>query len=168
MGRISLRTTLQAAALGVFLAATLAGAHQRNAGRGSCLQGVAQAKAACVAACVDTARSEFVACFGHGSACVQTCLSARLSCEAGPLQKIHVCVGDLTNPDSCRAMFKAAVAACKTDPTPSACNDVAELNALKCRQACVDAQAPDIDTCRDAFQMCLQGCPSSPSGAFLN
>ena len=173
MGRMSRRSMLQvpAVALGLLLVTSVAGAHEghgRNGVRGTCVQGVNQAKAACIAGCVDTAKSEFVACFGHGSACAQTCLNARLTCEAGPLQKIHACVGDTKNPQSCRSVFKAAVLACKTDPNPSACNDAAELNALKCRQACVDAQAPNIDTCRDAFRMCIQQCPASPSGAFLD
>src|SRR5262249_50052399 len=99
MGRMSRRSMLQApaVALGLLLVTSVAGAHDghgRNGAHVTCVQGVNQAKAACIAGCVDTAKSEFVACFGHGSACAQTCLNARLICEAGPLQKIHACVGD--------------------------------------------------------------------------
>jgi hypothetical protein len=170
MGGTRLRTALGAAAgLALLLVTTVAGAHHgRSAGRGSCVVVVNQAKAACFAGCIDTARNDFAACFGSGSGCVQTCLAARLSCEAGPVRAIHACVGDSRNPDSCRSVFKAAVAACRNDPNPEACSDEAKLNALKCRQACVDAHALDIDTCRDAFRMCLHGCPGSPSGAFLD
>lgn len=167
-GRTGLRHSLQATALGLLLVAPVAGAHERSSGRGSCIQSIQQAKVACIGGCVDTARSEFVACFGSGSGCAQTCLTARLSCEAGPLQTIHECVGDPKKPNSCRAKFKADAAACKSDPNPSACIDVAQLNALKCRQACVDAEALNIQTCQEAFQMCLHGCPGSPSGAFLD
>jgi hypothetical protein len=169
MERNSRRSTLKstALALGVLFAAT-AGAHERNAGRGTCVQSVQQTKAACIADCVDTARSEFATCFGPGKVCAQTCLTARLNCEAGPLKKVKACVGDPGNPDSCKSQLKTALLACKTDPDPITCRNTAALNALKCRQACVDAQAPAIQICRDAFRMCLKACPSSPSGAFID
>src|SRR5690349_13427247 len=155
MGSSRLRTALGAAAgLALLLVTTVAGAHHgRSAGRGSCVVVVNQAKAACIAGCIDTARNDFAACFGSGSGCVQTCLAARLTCEAGPLGAIHACVGDPRNRESCRSVFKAAVAACRNDPNPEACVDDAKLNAL---------------TCRHAFRMCLHGCPGSPSGAFLD
>jgi hypothetical protein len=168
----------KAIAMVVSIAAVLALGTRASADRPiECIKAARQAKRSCFASCVDTFQSEFVACFGGGGtgggsgggmSCAATCLTTRLSCEAGPNQATHACVSDTTNPQSCRSVLSAALHACRTDPNPSACSDQARLDALKCRQACIDAQAPAIVDCRTAFHACLRTCPSSPSGAFLN
>lgn len=167
------RTIIVATSLGlgvILLAgAAEAGRHGRAAGKGkgACLAAAQAARKTCAVGCVDTFRTEFESCFGSGSGCAQNCLTARLSCQSGPTQAIHACVGDVTKPQSCRAQLKTALAACKSAPDPLACAGRAQLDALKCRQACVDAQAPALQICQTAFGLCLHGCPSSPSGAFV-
>ena len=166
------RTAIVATALGLGILLLAGGAearrHPRSTGRGQCIGEALSAKKACIAGCVDSYQSDFEGCFGSGSSCAQNCLTARLSCESGPYAAIHACAGAVTNPDSCRSQLKTALAACKSDPAPLACANAAQVTALKCRQDCVDAQASALDTCRMAFRLCLHGCPSSPSGAFLD
>jgi hypothetical protein len=165
------RTFMIATTLGLGLTLLVAPAqagHGRGAGRGQCIGAARSAKKACVVDCVDSFRTDFQSCFGSGSDCAQNCLTARQSCEASPLQKLHACSGDTSNPDSCRSKLKAALAACKGDPNRIPCSNQAQVDALKCRQACVDAQAPTLEVCRSAYRLCLHGCKSSPSGAFLD
>ncbi|HLK09764.1 MAG TPA: hypothetical protein VKW76_00105 [Candidatus Binatia bacterium] len=156
--------------LGGLFGGGAAEAHRRDhaSGKGQCVAAAAAAKKSCEVGCVDTFRTDFETCFGPGSGCAQTCLTARLSCQSNPDQAIHACVGDLGNPQSCRSQLKVALAACKSDPDPVACVSRAQLDALKCRQACVDAQEPALELCQAAFRLCLRGCPSSPGGAFLD
>jgi len=165
------RTLIIGTTLGLgilLLAASAQAGHGRDAGRGSCFSAARAAKKACVGGCVDSFRSDFQSCFGSGSDCAGNCLTSRQSCEAGPLQNLHACSSDASNPDSCRSQLKVALAACKSDPERLACVNHAQVEALKCRQACLDAQAPTLEICRSAYRLCLRGCKSSPSGAFLD
>jgi hypothetical protein len=157
-----------AVAAGVGLTATASEAGRRG-GTGRCIAAARLARNQCFQTCTATFQTDFLGCFGKGKSCAQTCLTAKLLCESGPLKTQEECASDPKNPQSCRAQLQSALQACKTNPDPSACADVAQLAALKCRQACVDAAEPQLSDCGDAFRLCLRSCPTgSPSGAFLD
>ena len=128
-----------------------------------CVTQARSARRACNQGCADAFQSDFAACFGAGGSCAANCITAQLSCEATPLDTLHHCASDVGNPSSCRSVREAAAQACKSDPDPPACNDEAELAALKCRQACVDEVQPQLDDCHDAFRLCVQGCAGTPT-----
>jgi hypothetical protein len=173
--RLAISTAAFAMSLLVLPANALAHGDRPSA----CIKAARQARRSCFLGCGDTFQSEFVACFGGsggnngggsggGTSCAAACLTARLTCEAGPTQAIHTCVGDIGNAQSCRFILKSTLLTCRTNANPEACMDQARLDALKCRQSCIDAQAPAIQACRNAFHACLVPCPSSPAGAFLD
>jgi len=144
------------AALGLSLGLLASAAQAR--GVRQCVSMARQARRQCVAGCNGTFQTDFVTCFGPGGQCAGNCISADTSCKTGPSAKLNTCANDPSNPDSCRSRPQAAINACKTDPDPPACADRARLIGLECRQACLDAQMPAFDDCRDAFRMCLAGC----------
>jgi hypothetical protein len=165
----------------LFAVALMVGTGNADSDKHQCLRGSRIARHQCVVGCMDGFRTDFATCFGQpggggnggnggsgGAACAANCLTTRLGCIAGPTAAIHQCVGDLSNPDSCRSQLQKALAACPTNPNPESCMDAAKLAALQCRQACVDVQAPALQACQDAFHACLRTCGGSPSGAFLD
>jgi hypothetical protein len=171
--------------VGALLAVTLVtGLGNADTTKHECLQGSRVARHQCIMGCMDTFRSDFATCFGGqpggggggtggggsgGATCAATCLTTKLGCVAGPTAAIHACVWDPTNSQSCRAQLHTALTACATAADPQSCADDAKLAALKCRQACVDAQAPALLACQNAFKACLRTCGGgSPSGAFLD
>jgi hypothetical protein len=121
---------------------------------------------ACQAQCKDDFQTEKDACHGKSHACVDGCRVTRDNCKQPVQDQEDAAMA------ACQASKQTAIQNCNSIFPPGTDRDNcifnAKVNAFLCREDAREAAAAGFQPCRSAFMSCVQGCPASPSGAFLD
>jgi hypothetical protein len=115
--------------------------------------------ATCEGDCKNTFQIEKDACHHKSHTCVDGCRINRENCDAPVQAQLDASVA------ACDATKTAAIQACNGDEN---CIFNAKVNAFLCREDAREVAAPGFQACGQSFISCVQGCPASPSGAFLD
>jgi hypothetical protein len=114
-------------------------------------------------------RADIIACFGPGD-CASKCTSDQTTClEDNVTTPRNLCDTSVADDgtQSCREVFDAAVAACRTQfpgrtgddiDKQLACLSAARSARFTCSQACAAAVQPAQDACGIGFSDCLELC----------
>ncbi len=155
--RVGFRTCVGACPVGTGTAAELPQ---------TCRLAVRQDFRSCNKACRTTFQAEKDACLNRSHPCVDGCRATRETCDSatqGPLDQQIA---------QCNARRDAALANCKQiypdgSQSQADCIENAEVAAFSCREDAREAARPGFAQCRKDFVACANGCPASPSGAFI-
>ena len=133
----------------------------------ACKMTAKQTFAACQAQCKDDFQTVKDACHGKSHACVDGCRVDRDNCDVPVQAQLDAAVA------ACNATKTTAIQNCNAIFPPGSqaladCIFNAKVNAFLCREDAQEAAAPGFQACRQSFISCVQGCPASPSGAFLD
>ncbi|HLK09839.1 MAG TPA: hypothetical protein VKW76_00490 [Candidatus Binatia bacterium] len=133
----------------------------------TCRTNAKDAYVSCLGDCKNTFNVERGVCHGKSPVCVADCGVARENCVTPVEDQLNAAIA------ACRATLTQQVAACKGIYPPGSsqlaqCIENAQAAAFLCRDAAGEAAQPQLQACQQAFVGCVQGCPSSPSGAFLD
>ncbi len=158
-------------AVGAMLAGTAHAANQPcTAGCGTqkvaCLMGARVTKLACKQNCRATSAPTALGSCSRG--CTSTARSAKTTCNSDHSS----CIGACTPSKPCPATCGMSLATCAQGVAATAQSCVRGCATASDRASCVMGCATATEngqaSCQANFQTCIAGCPSSPSGAFLD
>jgi hypothetical protein len=133
----------------------------------TCRMNAATAYVGCLGDCRNTFNVERGVCQGKSPHCVANCGIARQSCVTPVENQLLAAIA------ACVATRAQQVATCRQLYPPNSmalgqCIENAQAQAFLCREDAREQAQPGFQGCQQTFVSCVQGCPSSPSGAFLD
>jgi hypothetical protein len=134
---------------------------------GACRMQAHQNFATCLGTCRTNFQVEIDACHHKSHTCVDACRNDRTSCDAPILATLIAAI------TACDATRDAAIQNCDNLYPPGSqaradCIEQAQVDAFECREDANEQAQPSLTQCQQNFVPCVQACPASPSGAFLD
>ncbi len=133
----------------------------------TCLQQAKQNAVACLGTCRTNFLVEIDACHHKSHSCVDGCRATRTSCAAPIVAQLNAAIA------ACNATRDQQIQNCNQSFPPGSpgladCIENAQVQAFMCREDAQEQAQPSLNQCQQNFVGCVQNCPASPSGAFLD
>jgi hypothetical protein len=126
---------------------------------GRCVKRVRADQRTCLRAATERCRTNFESdlpsCYGSNAECARACIVGHARCREDPAVDQDGCKL------ACGSDQKVENQRCRVEPDIKACQGVAKLKALKCKQKCAVDAAPALQACMRKFDDCLVLCNRS-------